>query len=332
MNTPTGDRITMKLAIGRALAAGLANGVLLLGILVWPIWRITQQDLSFFAGFFVLVWLAVGSALFVTLARRFCKWARMNNTLLTPIFTLLGYVFLMFLLLHKLEDNQLLIVCASAVIWGVIVAAANEAITRATSSRILNFVCFFLLAGAMVLFVASFDHQQKDRQETVWRQAVSGLDFPIYLPEQYNIQDPYIGTNDFSTGPSISLGHQVVNFSESKYMGTLPADDCGELFGKEVGTVQYQCRQVHAGKNYLLFMQTVIYSHPEANKAPNDRYFAIFDNQTVVWYGNILNYYSATDDSAEDIIYFYDTLKPIGGNSAQMKQLMESDGILERTN
>jgi hypothetical protein len=326
------DKVPPRLAVTRTLAAGLGNGVLLLGILVWPIWRITQHDLSFFGGFFVLVWLAAGSTLFIILACRFCAQVRINNALLTPVFTLLSYVFLIFLLLHQLEDSQLLVVCTSAIALGVIVAIANEAITRMTSNRILNFVCFFLLAGMIVLFVASFDRHQKDGEETAWRQAVSGLDFPLYLPRQYNIQDPYIGTNAFSDTSSIVFGHKQVNFSESKYMGQLPPEDCGEAFGKEVDTVLYRCQHIHTGKNFLLFMQTTTYSHPEANTGPNKRYFAIFDSQTVVWYGNILSYYNATDEPVEEVIHFYDTLTPISSNSVQMKQLTESDGILEKTN
>lgn len=328
---PAVSKPPLKQILVRALGSGTGNGILLLCIVVWPVQRFGQADLSIIGGILALVWLGIGSALFVIVTHRFCAWIKLQTSWLTPVFTLLSYALFIYLLLPKLEPgaNRLLVVCLSAVLLGIAVAFMNEILTRVTSHRIYNFIGLIFLGGIIILFVAGFNHQQKEQTENAWRQAVADLDFTIYLPEKYEIRDPFITTNTFSGDPLIIFQGQA-HFSESKYAGQLPPEDCGKAFGKESDTVQYHCQQIHKANSYLLFKRREVYSNPNAVTPYNDHYFAIFNNQTIVWYGDDLQYDDATGEPVEDIIRFYDSLQPVGTASRQMKQLTEEPGVLRK--
>jgi hypothetical protein len=304
---------------------------------VLPLYGFSRSDKSggLVSGVEFLFYIGPGIVAYTLLAIYLCKKLFLRSWLFSPllsIFATLLFISEYGVWLNGISDLRIVIIAFGIFVYILLTVLLIELPRVSGKAYWKSLFIFFLVMLGMAGIQAGIGHIHDKRQTDQRVSSYHDIAFPVYYPDNETNTtsvSAYLSKSGMGNGTVIEFESQTYDaFSESKYTGLAPADDCGTSYG-EIPTdpTVWQCSIIDQTSSYALYREKTIYSNPNANTPYDYLYFAIFNNQTVVWY-NVYGSDTLLPSTTEPLVKveaFFNSLMPVNLHSAFMTQILGND-------
>jgi 4-amino-4-deoxy-L-arabinose transferase-like glycosyltransferase len=280
-----------------------------------------------------MFYLGPALAAYIAASIIFCRWRGLRAWLLAPILSVVGFVlyFVYYSYFTTLTPNFVVTIFAAVFVVGLMVFLVELAATVGRF-RLVSVLVFIIVTG-LIMGVLSGIGKLHSSQLASWQvRSYRVINFPVYYvadgPDPSAVVAK-LGKDPDSHAYSIDfISRAFGQFGEMKYPGMPPSSHCGGFYGGEQAShaAIVHCNAVHQGAHYTLYREEKKYA-PEVAEPIVWHYFAIFRDQTVVWYGGSDLPWNAKDVALKDVVTFYDSLVPVSLQSPRMVQILGNQDL-----